>query len=78
MTLCDSLYPRKLAIHYLQDLQREFSKFDDALLNSLVKPYSYPKFGNLSQPSSSMPARPRAKIKEYMSYSRSCPYFTFF
>ncbi|XP_023541413.1 25.3 kDa vesicle transport protein [Cucurbita pepo subsp. pepo] len=47
MTLCDSLYPRKLAIHYLQDLQREFSKFDDALLNSLVKPYSYPKFDNI-------------------------------
>ncbi|KAL0304254.1 UNVERIFIED_CONTAM: vesicle transport protein [Sesamum radiatum] len=28
MAFCDSMYPRKLVFHYLQDLQKEFKKFD--------------------------------------------------
>ncbi|KAJ0558894.1 putative Longin domain-containing protein [Helianthus annuus] len=28
ITLCDVSYPRKLAFHYLQDLQKEFDKVD--------------------------------------------------
>ncbi|KAL4025295.1 hypothetical protein IC575_013676 [Cucumis melo] len=47
MTLCDSSYPRKLALHYLQDLQKEFGKFDDALINKLIKPYSFLKFDSI-------------------------------
>ncbi|CAK9318275.1 unnamed protein product [Citrullus colocynthis] len=47
MTLCDSSYPRKLALHYLQDLQKEFGKFDDALINNLMKPYCFIKFDSI-------------------------------
>lgn len=48
MTLCDSSYPRKLALNYLQDLQKEFSNFDVSLIKKLIKPYSFLKFGNIS------------------------------
>ncbi|XP_051142519.1 25.3 kDa vesicle transport protein isoform X1 [Andrographis paniculata] len=44
MGLCDALYPRRLAFHYLQDLQREFSKFDVKLTERIIKPYSFVKF----------------------------------
>ena len=47
ITLCDSSYPRKLAFHYLQDLQKEFEKFDIGLMEKITKPYSFVRFGNL-------------------------------
>lgn len=46
ITLCDSSYPRKLAFHYLQDLQKEFQKFDISLIDKITRPYSFVKFGN--------------------------------
>ncbi|KAK2973093.1 hypothetical protein RJ640_023023 [Escallonia rubra] len=46
ITLCDSSYPRKLAFHYLQDLQKEFEKFERSLIDKITKPYSFVKFGN--------------------------------
>ncbi|CAK7337275.1 unnamed protein product [Dovyalis caffra] len=51
MTLCDSSYPRKLAFHYLQDLQKEFEKFHHSLLiQKISRPYSFVKFGKLYNP----------------------------
>ncbi|KAF8380273.1 hypothetical protein HHK36_027756 [Tetracentron sinense] len=47
MTLCEFSYPRKLAFHYLQDLQREFEKVDINLLGKISKPYSFIKFDNV-------------------------------
>lgn len=44
MTLCDSSYPRKLAFHYLQDLQKEFEKLDNSLVEKITRPYSFVKF----------------------------------
>lgn len=50
MTLCDSSYPRKLAFHYLQDLQKEFERLDNSLVEKITRPYSFVKFGNLCNP----------------------------
>ncbi|KAL1555087.1 25.3 kDa vesicle transport protein [Salvia divinorum] len=48
MALCDSMYPRKLAFCYLQDLHKEFVKFEDVGLNaSSIRPYSFVKFGGV-------------------------------
>ncbi|KAK6155723.1 hypothetical protein DH2020_009971 [Rehmannia glutinosa] len=44
MVLCDSMYPRKLVFHYLQDLQEEFKKFDVGLTERIMRPYSLIKF----------------------------------
>ncbi|KAJ6417681.1 hypothetical protein OIU84_001123 [Salix udensis] len=44
MALCDSSYPRKLAFHYLQDLQKEFEKFDNGVVGKITRPYSFVKF----------------------------------
>lgn len=45
IVLCESSYPRKLAFHYLQDLQTEFDKFDKRILAKITRPYSFVKFG---------------------------------
>ncbi|GMJ06529.1 hypothetical protein like AT5G52270 [Hibiscus trionum] len=47
ITLCDSCYPRKLAFHYLHDLQMEFHKFDNGLIHKITKPYSFIKFDSV-------------------------------
>ncbi|KAD5961233.1 hypothetical protein E3N88_12706 [Mikania micrantha] len=47
ITLCDVSYPRKLAFHYLQDLQKEFDKIDPEQVNKITKPYSFVKFDNV-------------------------------
>ncbi|MBA0806410.1 hypothetical protein Gohar_005864 [Gossypium harknessii] len=47
ITLCDSSYPRKLAFNYLQDLQKEFDKFDNGLIHKITKPYSFVKFDSI-------------------------------
>ncbi|XP_010662773.1 25.3 kDa vesicle transport protein SEC22-1 isoform X2 [Vitis vinifera] len=47
ITLCDSSYPRKLAFHYLQDLQKEFEKFDIGLMEKITKPYSFVRFDGI-------------------------------
>ncbi|KAM3682289.1 hypothetical protein ACB098_12G061900 [Castanea mollissima] len=47
ITLCDSSYPRKLAFHYLQDLQKEFEKFDNRLVEKITRPYSFVKFDSI-------------------------------
>ncbi|KAK5777986.1 hypothetical protein PVK06_045953 [Gossypium arboreum] len=47
ITLCDSSYPRKLAFNYLQDLQKEFDKFDNGLIYKITKPYSFVKFDSI-------------------------------
>ncbi|XP_045825859.1 25.3 kDa vesicle transport protein isoform X2 [Trifolium pratense] len=44
VVLCESTYPRKLAFHYLQDIQKEFEKFDKTLIGKITKPYSFVKF----------------------------------
>ncbi|BFG23320.1 hypothetical protein CerSpe_095940 [Prunus speciosa] len=44
ITLCDSSYPRKLAFHYLQDLQKEFENFDSSLIKKVTRPYCFVKF----------------------------------
>jgi vesicle transport protein SEC22 len=46
IVLCESTYPRKLAFHYLQDIQKEFEKFDKTLIGKITKPDSFVKFGN--------------------------------
>ncbi|KAJ0099156.1 hypothetical protein Patl1_20111 [Pistacia atlantica] len=48
ITLSDSSYPRKLAFHYLQDLQKEFQKFDSDLVDKITRPYSFVKFGKVT------------------------------
>ncbi|KAH1075447.1 hypothetical protein J1N35_027775 [Gossypium stocksii] len=47
ITLCDSSYPRKLAFNYLQDLQKEFDKFDNGLIHKITEPYSFVKFDSI-------------------------------
>ncbi|KAK9292890.1 hypothetical protein L1049_020871 [Liquidambar formosana] len=47
ITLCDSSYPRKLAFHYLQDLQKEFEKFNISLIEKITKPYSFARFDSV-------------------------------
>ncbi|KAH9647143.1 Longin domain-containing protein [Citrus sinensis] len=47
ITLCDSSYPRKLVFHYLQDLQKEFQKFDISLIDKITRPYSCVKFESI-------------------------------
>ncbi|XP_071734283.1 25.3 kDa vesicle transport protein SEC22-1 [Rutidosis leptorrhynchoides] len=47
ITLCDVSYPRKLAFHYLEDLQKEFEKFDQQLVNQITQPYTFLKFDNV-------------------------------
>ncbi|KAL5568037.1 hypothetical protein UlMin_024612 [Ulmus minor] len=47
ITLCDSSYPRKLAFHYLQDLQMEFQKFDYNLMDKITRPYCFVKFDSI-------------------------------
>ncbi|KAH7538005.1 hypothetical protein FEM48_Zijuj03G0153500 [Ziziphus jujuba var. spinosa] len=47
ITLCDSSYPRKLAFHYLQDLRKEFDKFDSSLIAKITRPYSFVKFDSI-------------------------------
>ncbi|KAL5744587.1 hypothetical protein ACOSP7_027462 [Xanthoceras sorbifolium] len=48
ITLCDSSYPRKLAFHYLKDLQKEFQKFDNSsLIDKITRPYSFVKFESI-------------------------------
>ncbi|KAG5616952.1 hypothetical protein H5410_016776 [Solanum commersonii] len=43
LTLCESSYPRKLAFHYLQDLQQEFERLDSSLVDRITKPYTFIK-----------------------------------
>ncbi|KAL0317775.1 UNVERIFIED_CONTAM: Vesicle-trafficking protein SEC22b-A [Sesamum angustifolium] len=47
MALCDSMYPRKLVFHYLQDLQKEFKKFDVGVTERIMRPYSFIKFDGI-------------------------------
>ncbi|KAK3403894.1 hypothetical protein EUGRSUZ_K00252 [Eucalyptus grandis] len=47
IVLCESSYPRKLAFHYLQDLQTEFDKFDKRILDKITRPYSFVKFDSV-------------------------------
>ncbi|XVE58551.1 hypothetical protein DITRI_Ditri04bG0178400 [Diplodiscus trichospermus] len=47
ITLCDSSYPRKLAFHYLQDLKKEFDKFDHSLIEKITRPYSFIRFDGI-------------------------------
>ncbi|XWS61152.1 hypothetical protein CRYUN_Cryun07bG0100900 [Craigia yunnanensis] len=47
ITLCDSSYPRKLAFLYLQDLQKEFDKFDHSLIEKITRPYSFIRFDSI-------------------------------
>lgn len=46
LTLCESSYPRKLAFHYLQDLQQELERLDRNLTDRIRKPYTFIKLGN--------------------------------
>ncbi|KAL2948834.1 hypothetical protein AAZX31_20G145300 [Glycine max] len=48
IVLCESTYPRKLAFHYLQDIQKEFEKFDKTLIGKITRPYSFVKFVTIS------------------------------
>ncbi|KAM6555894.1 hypothetical protein CsatB_002913 [Cannabis sativa] len=59
ITLSDSSYPRKLAFHYLQDLQKEFQKFDSNLIEKITRPYSFIGF-ELHEIKSSPLSTPRA------------------
>ncbi|KAK4431500.1 Vesicle-trafficking protein SEC22b [Sesamum alatum] len=47
MALCDSMYPRKLVFHYLQDLQKEFKKYDVGVIERIMRPYSFIKFDGI-------------------------------
>ncbi|WJX20780.1 hypothetical protein P8452_10281 [Trifolium repens] len=47
IVLCESTYPRKLAFHYLRDIQKEFEKFDKTLIGKITKPYSFVKFDGI-------------------------------
>ncbi|GMN44618.1 hypothetical protein TIFTF001_013815 [Ficus carica] len=47
ITLSESSYPRKLAFHYLQDLQKEFHKFDSGLMEKIARPYSFVRFDGI-------------------------------
>ncbi|KAL5719843.1 hypothetical protein ACHQM5_012578 [Ranunculus cassubicifolius] len=46
-TLCESSYPRKLVLHYLQDLQREIEKVDKKIVETIIRPYSFIKIDNM-------------------------------
>ncbi|XP_068646280.1 25.3 kDa vesicle transport protein SEC22-1 [Aristolochia californica] len=44
IALCDSSYPRKLALHYLEDLEKELKKVDIKVLETISRPYSFMRF----------------------------------
>ncbi|XP_043716383.1 25.3 kDa vesicle transport protein isoform X2 [Telopea speciosissima] len=46
-TLCESSYPRKLVFQYLQDLQRELEKVEPRTVETITRPYSFIRFGNI-------------------------------
>ncbi|KAH0702680.1 hypothetical protein KY290_017989 [Solanum tuberosum] len=47
LTICESSYPRKLAFHYLQDLQQEFERLDSSLVDRITKPYTFIKLDTI-------------------------------
>ncbi|KAH0686405.1 hypothetical protein KY289_017149 [Solanum tuberosum] len=47
LTLCESSYPRKLAFHYLQDLQQEFERLDSSPVDRITKPYTFIKLDTI-------------------------------
>ncbi|XP_060203597.1 25.3 kDa vesicle transport protein SEC22-1 [Lycium barbarum] len=47
LTLFESSYPRKLAFHYLQDLQLEFERLDRSLADRITKPYTFIKLDTI-------------------------------
>ncbi|KAF3639769.1 putative transcription factor LAF1-like [Capsicum annuum] len=47
LTLCESSYPRKLAFHYLQDLQQELERLDRNLTDRIRKPYTFIKLDTI-------------------------------
>ncbi|XP_004496836.1 25.3 kDa vesicle transport protein SEC22-1 [Cicer arietinum] len=47
IVLCESTYPRTLAFHYLQDIQKEVEKFDETLLRKITNPYSFVKLDGI-------------------------------
>ncbi|XP_009804097.1 25.3 kDa vesicle transport protein SEC22-1 [Nicotiana tabacum] len=47
LTLCELSYPRKLAFHYLQDLQQEFEKLDRSLTDRITKSYTFIKLDTI-------------------------------
>ncbi|XP_058740229.1 25.3 kDa vesicle transport protein SEC22-1-like [Vicia villosa] len=47
IVLCELAYPRKLAFHYLQDIQKEFEKFDKTLIGKITRPYSFVKLDGI-------------------------------
>ncbi|CAN4087779.1 unnamed protein product [Withania somnifera] len=47
LTLCESSYPRKLAFHYLQDLQQEFERLDRSFVDRITKPYTFIKLDTI-------------------------------
>ncbi|CAN4085925.1 unnamed protein product [Withania somnifera] len=47
LTLCESSYPRKLAFHYLQELQQEFERLDRSLVDRITKPYTFIKLDTI-------------------------------
>jgi vesicle transport protein SEC22 len=49
ITLCEQSYPRKLAFHYLEDLQREFGRLDRSKIETASKPYAFIKFDAVIQ-----------------------------
>ncbi|CAK8573532.1 unnamed protein product [Lathyrus sativus] len=47
IVLCEFPYPRKLAFLYLQDIQKEFDKFDKTLIGKITRSYSFVKLDGI-------------------------------
>eukprot|EP00270_Netrium_digitus_P019319 TRINITY_DN7597_c0_g1_i1.p1 TRINITY_DN7597_c0_g1~~TRINITY_DN7597_c0_g1_i1.p1 ORF type:complete len:220 (-),score=41.55 TRINITY_DN7597_c0_g1_i1:280-939(-) len=49
LTLCERAYPKKLAFHYLEELQREFEKVNRSQIETVARPYAFIKFDTFIQ-----------------------------
>ncbi|KAF6159582.1 hypothetical protein GIB67_008011 [Kingdonia uniflora] len=47
ITLCELSYPRRLAFHYLEDLQKEVEKVDVKIVEAITKPYCFIRIDNV-------------------------------
>lgn len=45
LTMCDRVYPKKLAFQYLEDLKNEFERVNGSQIETAARPYAFIKFG---------------------------------
>ncbi|XP_047256888.1 25.3 kDa vesicle transport protein isoform X2 [Capsicum annuum] len=49
LTMCDRVYPKKLAFQYLEDLKNEFERVNGSQIETAARPYAFIKFDTFIQ-----------------------------